>query len=108
MERERLRVDLSASPAESLPFADVSFDVVTAWARPHYRLRAMFYYDVPVPFTRESWRGRMRALRGIGASLSADEVERFDRRHADLLAAIAREQFTIWHRIDPHFLEPRR
>ena len=29
-----------------------------------------FSFDVEVPYTREAWRGRIRACRGIGATLS--------------------------------------
>ncbi len=61
-----------------------------------------FVYDEAIPFTRESWRGRMRALRGIGASLSVDAVEAFDREHEVLLNDIAGANFTILHRIDAH------
>jgi SAM-dependent methyltransferase len=77
------------------------------WSRQDFELRAMFYYDEPVPFTRESWRGRIRALRGIGATLGADEVAAFDREHATLLEKIAEERFTILHRIDVHVFEFR-
>lgn len=61
-----------------------------------------FVYDEAIPFTRESWRGRMRALRGIGASLSAEAVEAFDREHELLLNDITGVDFTILHRIDAH------
>lgn len=62
----------------------------------------MFVYDEDIPFTRESWRGRMRALRGIGASLSQSEIDAFDADHDSLLNKIAGETFTIRHRIDAH------
>jgi SAM-dependent methyltransferase len=35
-----------------------------AWAEQDFNLRAMFFYDEPIPFTRETWRGRIRS--GIG------------------------------------------
>lgn len=54
-------------------------------------------WDLAVPFTRESWRGRIRACRGVGASLSGDEVRRFDAEHAALLANCAPEAFTVAH-----------
>ena len=73
-----------------------------AWSRDAFDQRAMFYYDEPIPFTRESWRGRMRALRGIGATLSADEVAVFDAEHDTLLGEIAPEEFTVLHRIYAH------
>lgn len=58
-------------------------------------LKAFFWYDEQIPFTRESWRGRIRACRGIGAALSTDEVERFDREHAELLERRAAESFDV-------------
>ncbi|MBI3504076.1 MAG: methyltransferase domain-containing protein [Proteobacteria bacterium] len=69
------------------------------------RLRAMFWFDAPVRFTAESWRGRMRACRGIGATLDDAAVAAFDAEHADLLARIAPPEFDIVHRIDAHLFE---
>ena len=54
-------------------------------------------FDVSVPFTRESWAGRIRACRGIGASLSPEQVQEFDSEHRQLLRDIAPEQFSILH-----------
>ncbi|MCA9261154.1 MAG: class I SAM-dependent methyltransferase, partial [Planctomycetales bacterium] len=72
------------------------------WAAGRLQLRAMFYYDEPIPFTRESWRGRIRACRGIGAELSPHEVAAFDEAHARLLEETVPEHFTVLHRIDAH------
>ncbi len=77
------------------------------WAEPHMVVHAMFCYDEPIPFTQASWRGRMRACRGVGASLPAEEVRRFDAEHAALLERIAPERFTVLHRIDAHLLQFR-
>lgn len=63
---------------------------------------SMFVYDEAIPFTREAWRGRMRALRGIGASLSPAKISAFDAEHEVLLQTLAPESFTIRHRIDAH------
>jgi SAM-dependent methyltransferase len=65
-------------------------------------LQAMFWYDEAITFTRESWRGRMRACRGTGATLSPAQLETFDREHDELLKRIAPEEFTILHRLDAH------
>lgn len=54
-------------------------------------------YDVSVPFTREKWHGRVKASRGIGASLSADELENWEREHWALLEINAPESFDILH-----------
>jgi SAM-dependent methyltransferase len=37
-----------------------------------------FSFDLPMPFTHEGWRGRVRASAGVKASLSPDMVARFD------------------------------
>lgn len=66
----------------------------------------MSYYDEPVRYTRESWRGRMFACRGVGATLAPEQVQRFDSELAQLLADRA-ESFEIVHRIDAHLLVPR-
>jgi len=62
-----------------------------------------FVYDENLPFTHESWRGRIRASRPIGATLNAEGVARFDAAHTDLLARIAPDRFGIPHRISAHF-----
>ncbi|MDQ6680841.1 MAG: class I SAM-dependent methyltransferase, partial [Pseudomonadota bacterium] len=56
------------------------------WSVGRAAVRAMFWFDTSVPFTHASWRGRMRACRGIGATLSGAEVAAFDAEHAALLA----------------------
>lgn len=50
-----------------------------------------------VPFTRESWNGRMKACRGIGASLSETEIAKWEEEHKKLLAQIAPEKFGVLH-----------
>ncbi len=54
-------------------------------------------YEVEIPFTRETWHGRMRACRGVGASLSPEDLERWDREHRAMLEGIAPEAFTVRH-----------
>lgn len=54
-------------------------------------------YPLNVPFTRESWNGRMKACRGIGASLEQDEIAAWEREHKKLLAKIAPPEFTVLH-----------
>lgn len=54
-------------------------------------------FDLQVPFTRESWHGRMKACRGIGASLTEDEVEKFSEEHQEMLRKMGAENFEILH-----------
>jgi SAM-dependent methyltransferase len=77
------------------------------WAEADFRLRAMFWYDEDIAFTRESWRGRIRANRAIGAALGAGEVAAFDAEHDALLRARFGEHFTVRHRLDAHLFEFR-
>lgn len=54
-------------------------------------------YYLDVPFTRESWNGRMRACRGVGASLPPEKVAAWEKEHIALLERIAPQSFTIRH-----------
>lgn len=54
-------------------------------------------YYVDVPFTKETWHGRMKACRGIGASLSLAEMEKWEAEHKLLLDRIAPEKFSVKH-----------
>lgn len=54
-------------------------------------------YPLSIPFTRESWHGRMKACRGIGASLTKEEIAAWEREHIKLLAEIAPVSFPVLH-----------
>ena len=54
-------------------------------------------YDLPVHFTQETWHGRMRACRGVGASLSPQALAQWDTEHRALLREIAPQEFDILH-----------
>ena len=64
-------------------------------------------YDLMVPFTRETWHGRMRACRGVGASLSQEELKKWDVEHRRLLDQIAPERFDVLHYAALAVLEKR-
>ena len=83
---------------------DGAVEVMPDWVPDDIDLEGFFWFDDDVSFTRESWRGRIRASRGIGASLGAEEVASFDQEHAKLLDRIAPPTFTIKHRIDARIL----
>jgi SAM-dependent methyltransferase len=110
------RQDPVASASEALVLkhnpkwsaADFSGEVpvMRQWAEGHFHLHAMFVFDEAMPFTRESWRGRIRACRAVGATLPAEQVEAFDREHDALLRQIAGERFSVLHRIDAHIFRP--
>jgi SAM-dependent methyltransferase len=77
------------------------------WSQRDFDLVGLFVYDEQIPFTRESWRGRMRALRGIAATLSQDDVDRFDQEHEELLAGLVPDEFEVCHRIHAHIFAPK-
>ena len=54
-------------------------------------------YLINVPFTRESWNGRIRSCRGIGASLTEAEIASWEKEHIELLERIAPKEFGIKH-----------
>ncbi len=54
-------------------------------------------YPLKVHFTRESWNGRMKACRGIGASLGEEEIRAWEREHMELLEKIAPAKFDVFH-----------
>lgn len=62
-----------------------------------FAIEASALFDLRVPFTRESWAGRIRACRGIGASLCPEEIAAFERDHQALLRQTAPEEFSVLH-----------
>lgn len=76
------------------------------WIGQEFAVTAFFVYREEIPFTRESWRGRIRACRAIGAELPVEEVKKFDAELSRLLERIAPEEFTVLHWIDALILIP--
>ena len=64
---------------------------------PYFEMEYHEEYRLKVPFTRESWNGRMKSCRGIGASLAGEEIRAWEQEHRKLLAEIAPESFEILH-----------
>ncbi len=64
------------------------------------------YFDHPhmenfmadLPFTRESWHGRMKTCRGVLASMDEETFSRFEQRHLKFLSGLP-EQFTVRHKV---------
>lgn len=79
---------------------------IPASAKEHFNKVNGFVFDVRLPFTREQWRGRIRACRGVGATMSDEEVAAFDKAHAELLERTTPPEFTILHRVDCFVLQP--
>lgn len=66
------------------------------WLMGLFEVSNAITYDLDVPFTRESWNGRMKACRGIDASLPSDKIAEFEKEHLAYLATVP-EEFTIPH-----------
>lgn len=50
-----------------------------------------------IPFTRESWNGRIKSCRGIGAELPEDKISLFEAEHKKMLYENAEEEFMVLH-----------
>lgn len=63
----------------------------------YFNIDSSIIFDADIPFTRESWNGRIKACRGIGASLEPERIDEFEKEHLELLTKLADENFTIPH-----------
>lgn len=63
----------------------------------HFDIVSHEEFDLNLPFTRESWHGRMKACRGVGASLTEAELAAWEQEHKNLLNTITTEPFTVAH-----------
>ena len=54
---------------------------------------------VDIPFTRDSWHGRMMASRGVMASMNAEQLAQFDAEHKKMLEEKYPERFTVRHKV---------
>lgn len=70
-----------------------------SWCGNLFEPANMLTYDLPVTFTRESWHGRIKACRGIGASsLSMEEIAAWEKEHTEYMQTVP-EKFDILHYI---------
>lgn len=70
---------------------------IPAEALQYFTLAEHCEFELPVHFTREGWHGRMRACRGVGASLLPEQLAQWDAAHRALLERIAPEEFDVRH-----------
>lgn len=54
-------------------------------------------FPLKVHFSRESWNGRIKTCRGIGASLTKEEISLWEQEHMKLLFKIAPAEFDVLH-----------
>jgi ubiquinone/menaquinone biosynthesis C-methylase UbiE len=55
--------------------------------------------EADLPFTRETWHGRMLSSRGVLAAMNEDQVRQFDAEHRQMLEEKYPERFTVKHKI---------
>lgn len=68
-----------------------------SWCEGLFSPAHMLAYDLPVTFTRDSWHGRIKACRGIGASsLGENEIAAWEREHIAYMQTVS-EAFDILH-----------
>ena len=65
-------------------------------------------YPLTVHFSRDSWHGRMKACRGVGASLSEKELQSWEAEHLKMLAETVLEEFDIKHYVALAELQVRK
>lgn len=78
-----------------------------AGASPSLKDLRTHYFDNPhmdtlvvdLPFTRETWHGRMMSSRGVMASMNEEQILQFDREHMSMLKEKYPEEFTVKHKI---------
>jgi SAM-dependent methyltransferase len=68
------------------------------WAQGHFTRPIREDYVETLRFTKEAWRGRIRASKWIGAALPPEQVEAFDKEHQRLLESHPGE-LELTHRI---------
>jgi hypothetical protein len=63
----------------------------------YFELKSREEFRVDIPFTREGWHGRMRACRGVGASMNEARLSAWDKEHFEMLEKNAVEKFMVKH-----------
>lgn len=73
------------------------YSIDTSWCQHMFEPVHELAYDLPVTFTRDSWHGRVKACRGIGASsLGRDEIAAWEKEHMAYMQTVP-EVFDILH-----------
>jgi len=68
------------------------------WIAPMFHVKHRVLYCEDIPFTRESWHGRMLSCRGVEASLSSEDVMAFTKDHWAYMQTLP-EEFTVKHQV---------
>ena len=65
----------------------------------HFENPQMDSMIVDLPFTRESWHGRMLSSRGVMAAMNEEQIKQFDYEHKKMLEEKYPENFLVKHKI---------
>lgn len=76
-------------------------------AEKYFDIEARDEYDLMVPFTRDTWNGRMKACRGVGASMDHDTIIKWETEHMKMLTENASEAFEVLHHAATAILRKR-
>ncbi|MBQ8122825.1 MAG: class I SAM-dependent methyltransferase [Ruminococcus sp.] len=76
-------------------------------AERYFRITQAEDYDLMVPFTRESWNGRMKACRGVGASMAPEDIARWEEEHLKMLRNTPSDDLQILHHAAMAVLEKK-
>ncbi len=73
---------------------------VAEWSKEHFEAAALHTYDAQIPFTRDTWRGRIRACRGMGASSLSEEIKtEFDKNFEKYSNENFPPSFSVLHQV---------
>ncbi|MBN1776029.1 MAG: class I SAM-dependent methyltransferase [Clostridiales bacterium] len=80
---------------------------VPEWSLPYFRIRRIENYVQDIPFEKTAWLGRIRACRGVAASMDSETIEQFQDEHEAMLSDIKAEAFTVPHQILIHVYDKK-
>ncbi len=75
---------------------------VPDWSLPYFQIRRIENYVEDIPFDKNSWMGRIRACRGVAASMDPGTIQRFQAEHEAMLSDMEADSFKIPHQILIH------
>ena len=64
-----------------------------------FPIEAQESFYANIPFTWESWHGRIKATRGVEASMTSSQLAKFESEHINMLSESTMSEFTIKHKI---------
>ncbi len=63
----------------------------------YFELMSQNEFRVDIQFSRQGWHGRMRACRGVEASMSPEQLDLWDKEHKEMLEKCAADNFSVNH-----------